>query len=166
MVLDLLFFLVFVLSAFSLWYRISLKIPQLTAIPDQVIADRFYEDSAKIRLFLMHFKAWYEEKRHIVFFWKFFAKTLYKIHILLLRLDNTLVAWFKKSRGDTFLENGGISNGSGNGTNDYWSKLQNNDKINPALTSKSGVKMLSQDSVESRTEKTHEGIDGIHSKNQ
>ena len=109
---------VFLISVFMLWYRISEKIPELIAVPDQVIVERLHEDSAKIRIFMLDAKKWYKEKHYEQTFWNFCGKTLYKFHILLLRTDNGTVAFLKKVRA-----HGGI-NEIGNGNGEYWKKLQ------------------------------------------
>lgn len=97
-------FLIASLSALfmgSLWAiqnRIARKIPELVAIPDQVITQRFQEDSARLRLFILHFKAFYRERRYRRHLANFVERTLYRFHLLLLRLDNFVVSHMKRSR--------------------------------------------------------------------
>lgn len=117
MILDSILGLIFVSSTFYLWYRVSAKLPELIAIPDQVITERFHEDSARLRLFLLNIKTWYREQHYQEAFWVIYTKVLYKLHIFLMRLDNGIVALLKRVR-----ENGRAVNGNGNG--EYWKQLQ------------------------------------------
>lgn len=103
MFLDIILGLTFLGSLFILWYRVSEKIPELALVPDAVIADRLKEDSARVRFFILHIKTFYKEKHYRDIVFKFLSKTLYKLHILLLRLDNAVVGSHKK-----FKENGNI----------------------------------------------------------
>jgi hypothetical protein len=98
MILNIILAVVFLSSASYLWYRTSLKIPELVAIPDRVITARLEEDSASVRLFLLHFKASLREGRHKKLFWSFLEKSVYRIHILLLKADNGTVFLLKKIR--------------------------------------------------------------------
>lgn len=123
MVVDGTLVIVFVASAVVLWYRLSAKIPELIAIPDEVITARLQEESAKLRLFLLHIKSYYREEKYKDTFWRVLGKTLYKVHIGLLRLDNGTVSFLKKVK-----ENSGtavFSNGNGNGNEDYGKQLKN-----------------------------------------
>lgn len=116
MIITIFLALIFMSSAFALWYRVSGRLPELIAIPDQVITERLHEDSARIRLFALNFKTWYREQHYQELFWRVYAKVLYKLHIFLLRFDNTVVALLKGVRGA-----GKISNGNGNDV--YWKQL-------------------------------------------
>lgn len=87
-------------SVFTLWYLISKKIPELVAIPDDVIARRLEEDSARVRVFLLRFKSFYTEGRIKEFFWSIVAKILHRTHIVLMRVDNGTVALLKRVRGN------------------------------------------------------------------
>lgn len=100
MVFDILLGVIFTAGAFALWYRVSQKIPQLAAIPDQVITEGLQEDSARLRFFLLHFWTFYREKYYQDIFWKFVAKALYRLHIILLRLDNLFVRLLQQVRGE------------------------------------------------------------------
>lgn len=102
MTIDIIFAISFVISVYLLWYRISIKIPQLIAIPDQVITERFHEDSAWLRLFILHIKLYYKEGKYKQVFWNFLGKTLYKLHLLLLRIDNNIVVFLKIIRIKSF----------------------------------------------------------------
>lgn len=86
----------FFASIIILWYRITIKIPELIAVPDEVITARLEEDSAKIRLFFLHFKVFFREKRYKKIFLRMCGKMLHRIHIIIMRLDNTLIALLKK----------------------------------------------------------------------
>jgi hypothetical protein len=106
---DALLVIAFVGSAGVLWYRISQKIPELVAIPDEVIVERLHEDSARIRVFLLNLKRWWREEQYREPLWKFCEKIIYRLHILMLRADNGIVGLLKKVR-----VLGGLPNGNGN----------------------------------------------------
>ncbi len=131
MVVDIILAVSFLAGAFVFWYRLSLKIPELIAIPDQVITERLEEDSAGMRLFLLRIKSYYREGKHKQVFWSFLGKTFYRMHLLLMRMDNGTVALLKKIR-----THGEIVNGNGNTTlsgKEYWQKLQEpQEKISPS----------------------------------
>lgn len=118
MILDISLGLIFFASVFTLWYLVSIKIPELVAIPDQVIAERLAEDSAKFRLFILHFKSFFLEKRYKKILLNFLEKLLYRFHIFILRLDNITVSFLKTVR-----ENGNV-NGATNGSSEYWNELR------------------------------------------
>lgn len=121
-IIDIAFALIFFVGVFGLWYRISQKIPELVAIPDQVIVERLHEDSAKVRLFILHIKTFYKEAKYKEVFWKIFGKMLYKLHIAILRIDNSIVRVLKRIKtAGIFNDNG---NGKGNGNGEYWKQLQ------------------------------------------
>lgn len=109
MMFDIILAILFVGSTGVIWYRISERIPELVAIPDEVIVERLHEDSARIRVFLLNLKLWWREKQYREPLWRFCEKIVYRLHILLLRADNGMVLLLKKVR--TF---GGIPNGNGN----------------------------------------------------
>lgn len=126
MIIDFFLVLTFALSLFLIWYRVSLKLPELIAIPDQVITERLHEDSAKLRLFVLHIKMYYREERYKPVFWRFAGKTLYRFHLALLRLDNWTSVALRNIRARGVAVNG---NGNGNSaevrsSGDYWQKLQ------------------------------------------
>lgn len=107
---DALLVVAFVGSIGVLWYRVSQKIPELVAIPDEVIVQRLHEDSARVRVFLLNLKRWWREEQYREPMWRFCEKIVYRLHILLLRVDNGMVALLKKVRSI-----GGLPNGNGNG---------------------------------------------------
>ena len=98
MLITLAFGIVFGGSCFTLWYGISRKIPEVVAIHDDVITQRLHEDSARLRIFLLHFKTFYKEAYYHTIFWNFFGKIFYKLHIFILKIDNALVSFLKKIR--------------------------------------------------------------------
>ena len=81
-----------------LWYRISHKIPELVAIPDEVIVMRLNEDSARVRIFLLHLRTFWREPRYQEAFWRFCEKSLYRAHIVLMRADNGLAVLLRTVR--------------------------------------------------------------------
>lgn len=120
MFIDIAFAIIFFVGVFGLWYRITQKIPELVAIPDQVITERLHEDSAQVRLFVLHLKTFYKEARYKDIFYGFLGKLLYKLHIVILRIDNAVVQTLKGVK-TTGAING---NGNGNGNGEYWKQLQ------------------------------------------
>ncbi|MBI4224769.1 MAG: hypothetical protein HY617_00405 [Candidatus Sungbacteria bacterium] len=98
MLIDILLGIIFVGSCYMIWHRISEKIPQVVAIPDEVITQRLHENSARLRIFLLHFKTFYKEEYYLNLFWSFWGKVFYKLHIFVLRLDNYIISILKKIR--------------------------------------------------------------------
>ena len=98
MLFDVTLILVSAASGITLWYRISQKIPQLVAIPDEIIIDRLHEDSARIRVFLLSFRRYWREREHHQMLLRYAEKALYKLHIFMLKADNRLVLLVKKVR--------------------------------------------------------------------
>lgn len=117
MVVDTALILILIASLFILWYRISVKIPELVAIPDEVITARLEEDSARLRIFALRLKSYWKEGRYNEWLWKYFSKGLYRFHILLLRLDNWIITFLKTAKAHTEVTNG-------NGSGEYWKQLQ------------------------------------------
>lgn len=107
MVIDISFAFIFIAGVFILWYRISAKLPELIAIPDEVIASRLHEDSAKFRVFALRLKLAYEEKRVQVGLFKVLGKFLYRFHIVIMRLDNRVLAGLKKIRAKGYYTSNG-----------------------------------------------------------
>ena len=98
MLFNLVLILTGITSGIALWYLISQKIPELVAIPDEVIVHRLHEDSAQIRVFLLGFRRAWREREHHQIFLRYSEKALYRAHILMLRADNGMVALLKKVR--------------------------------------------------------------------
>ena len=98
MVFNLFLLVVFIASAIVVWYRVSVKIPELAAVPEDVLAEQFYRDSAKVRFFIRRARDFYQEKQYQEIILRFSSRTLYKTHIILLRLDNGIVRLLKKIR--------------------------------------------------------------------
>ena len=88
----------FLSSVLILWYRVSEKIPELIAIPDTVIFERLHEDSARIRIFLLHLKTFWREPQYQEAFRGFCEKILSRIHIALMRMDNGVNVLLKNIR--------------------------------------------------------------------
>lgn len=98
MFIDAILGITFLGSLFFLWYRLSEKIPALVAVPDQVISDNFKEESAKVRLFILHLKTFYKEKHFREELLNFVYKILQRTHILLMKADNGLTRLLKSMR--------------------------------------------------------------------
>lgn len=98
MIINIVLAVLFLASAFALWYRLSVKIPELLAIPDHVIVERLHEDSARAQLFILHIKSYYRERQYEVTLWKVAAKLFYRFHLLLLRVDNGMVRLLKRAK--------------------------------------------------------------------
>lgn len=114
MIIDIALAFLFLASITILWYRVSIRIPELVAIPDMVITERLLQDSAKMRLFILRLKSLYHERRITESFYRFLAKIVYRLHIMILRFDNSLVLYLKKIH-----FKGAFTNGNG----EYWKKL-------------------------------------------
>ena len=110
MMFDIILAILFVGSIGVVWYRISERIPELVAIPDEVIVERLHEDSARIRVFVLNLKLWWREKQYREPLWRICEKIVYRLHIFLMRADNGTVGLLKKVR-----MLGGLPNGNGNG---------------------------------------------------
>jgi|GEM_PF-1613037 len=98
MLFNLFLIILFAGSIGILWHRISEKIPELVAIPDEVIVARLHEDSARVKIFLLHAKTFWREPRYRLIFWRSCEKICYRIHIIFLKMDNGLMALAKKVR--------------------------------------------------------------------
>lgn len=98
MLFDFILLLVCIGSAGVLWYRISHKIPELVAIPDEVIVDRLHEDSARIRVFLLNIRRYLRDGAYWTMLLWYAERVLYRIHILLLKADNAMMALVKRMR--------------------------------------------------------------------
>ena len=144
MLIDVSLILIFFAGLVALWLKLSQKIPELIAVPDQVITARFEEDSAKFRLFIVHLKSYYLEKRYKETLFRILGKALYRIHIIFLRLDNGTVDWLKKIRAKQ-----GVNSGNGNGATSpeilsdktpegtqYWKQLKNESSPAPKEVNK------------------------------
>lgn len=124
MVFNFILAIIFIVSTYLFWYSISQKIPEIVAIPDHVITERLHEESAKIRLFLLHLKSFYRTGKYKEVFWKYFSKILYRLHIVLLKIDNGVMALLKKTRVQGIaVTQDTIKNENG----EYWSSLQKAD---------------------------------------
>ena len=135
MLFDLFLAFIFVGSATALWYYLSLKIPELVAVSDAVIVERFHEDSARIRIFLLHAKVFYREDRHWAWLWKATEKICHRIHIFLLRADNRIVGYLAKIRSRS---GAGISASSADEpvappapTREFWASLREGKPAEP-----------------------------------
>lgn len=84
------------------------KMPQLAAIPEYIIAERLHARSAKFRLFIFYFKSFFRERRYWEVILRITGKTLYRVHIIVLRIDNSLMAFLKKLRANGFANGNGV----------------------------------------------------------
>ncbi|MDP3770200.1 MAG: hypothetical protein Q8R40_04675 [bacterium] len=101
MYIDILLGLVFFASLYILWQRIAKRIPELSAIPDKEVSVLLEENTARLHRFILHifhFRIFYRERHYQDKFWSIAAKIIFKIHILLLRLDNGLMDVLKRIR--------------------------------------------------------------------
>ncbi len=96
--IDITLGLIFLVSLSVLWFKVSEKIPKLSLVPDSLISQSFKRDSAKIRLFLLHLKSFYKEKYYRDIFFDFLGKTLHRLHIVIMRLDNIVVSFVKRMK--------------------------------------------------------------------
>ncbi|TSC76756.1 MAG: hypothetical protein G01um101433_682 [Parcubacteria group bacterium Gr01-1014_33] len=98
MVFDIFLGIIFAGSSMVVWSRISRKFPHLASIPDHVITERLHRDATKFRLFLIYFKSFYKEEFFHDILRGSASKVGYKIHILLMRMDNGVVRLLRKVR--------------------------------------------------------------------
>ena len=136
MIINISLIVVFMVSLFLVWYRVSLKIPEVVAIPDKVITERLHEDSARLRLFLLHIKTYYREEQYKPYIWNFILKNLYRLHLVLLKTDNAMVSYIKSIRSKAESEGVAVIRLNGNGESkdsEYWQKLQDQAAATPAI---------------------------------
>lgn len=98
MIFNIFLGIVFVGSGALVCVRISRKFPHLASIPDHVITERLHRNATKFRLFLIHFKSFYKEEFFHDLLRVNASKICYKIHILLMRMDNGVVRLLRKVR--------------------------------------------------------------------
>ncbi|MEK7560881.1 MAG: hypothetical protein AAB539_02895 [Patescibacteria group bacterium] len=98
MILDFAFGLTFLGALSFLAGRITPKLRELGAVPEETIVMRLHENPSKARLFLLHFKTLYQKRYHHLLFLNFLGKAAHRLHIRLLRLDNGIVRLVKRIR--------------------------------------------------------------------
>ena len=101
MYIDILLALAFFVSTYFLRQRLMAKIPDLALIPDQDLSVLLEENTAKLQLFfvhLFHFRSFYRERHYHEKVHIIIVKLLYKIHIVMLRMDNRLVGMIQRIR--------------------------------------------------------------------
>ncbi|MEK7541755.1 MAG: hypothetical protein AAB533_02820 [Patescibacteria group bacterium] len=111
MLFDLTLIAAGVSSSAVLWYRVSQKIPELVAISDDIIIDRLHEDSARVRVFILNARRYWRQREHHQFLLRHTDRALHRLHIMMMRADNGVVAFHKKVRvllGETNGVNGAI----------------------------------------------------------
>ena len=98
MILDIVFGVTFLGSFSFCGVQLSKKIAGVRATPEELIFERLHENPSKLRLLLIHFRTFYRERYHIVAFWNMIGKSVYRTHILLMRVDNysmKLLRWIR-----------------------------------------------------------------------
>ena len=101
MYIDILLALASIISSYLLWQRLADKIPELTLVPDQSLAELLEENTAKFQKFflhLFHFRSFYRERHYHGKVRRFTGKFLYKVHIGILRIDNGILRMMKRMR--------------------------------------------------------------------
>lgn len=98
MLIDITLIFLFVAATATVWYFVSLKIPELVAIPDEVINERLAEDSARFRLITVNIKGFYRQRGYLLLLLQFLVKILHKLHIVFLKIDNRVVSLLKRIR--------------------------------------------------------------------
>ena len=101
MYIDILLALASIISSYLLWQRLADKIPELTLVPDQSLAELLEENTAKFQKFflhLFHFRSFYRERHYHEKARRLTAKFLYRVHIGILRMDNVILRMMKRMR--------------------------------------------------------------------
>ena len=101
MYIDILLALASIISSYMLWQRLADKIPELTLVPDQSLAELLEENTAKFQKFflhLFHFRSFYRERHYHEKVRRLTAKFLYRVHIGILRMDNVILRMMKRMR--------------------------------------------------------------------
>lgn len=122
MIVNIVLGVLFLGSTGMLLFLFRGKMPQLAAIPEYIIAERLHARSAKFRLFIFHFKSFFRERRYWEVILRITGKTLYRIHIVVMRVDNGLVTLLKKLRANGFAHGNGISSVAG--SHEYLNNLR------------------------------------------
>mgnify|MGYP001600789286 CR=1 FL=1 len=125
MLFDLFAGIIFVACAYLLWVRVIEKVPELMAIPDSVIAQRLKEDSMWIHRAFLHlaqFRELYRARHYQHKFWRALSKAIWRIHILLLRLDNAILNLLKRMMINTHNGENSAHSIRQNGS-EYWKQL-------------------------------------------
>ncbi len=130
MIFDSILIGVFFVSSITLWYRLSQRIPELVAVPDEVVHAYIHEEISRRRSMVVSLiRAWYHDKSYREVFLHFCGKLLYKFHIILLKADNAVVGILKKVRVNGFAaaaSNGVNGGGSPERSETYWKDLRGN----------------------------------------
>lgn len=126
MTIDILLGLIFVSSGIILWSRIARKMPEVAMIPHTVITEQLATSRRRfhiVLLHILHFRTLYREHHYQDRFWQIIAKIVYRMHILLLRMDNRLVGILRRVRAAPEVESKGEM-----GEN-YWRDLKVREEI-------------------------------------
>jgi hypothetical protein len=113
MLVDIALASIFVVSFGIFGFSVAQKLPQLYSIPDEVITERIEQSSARFRKVFLRLHKLYHEKRlrhGLLVFW---GRTLYRLHIIFMRLDNIVMDRLQDIRKRTGL----TINGSGRNDN-------------------------------------------------
>ncbi len=134
-IIDITLAAVFVGALATLWVKVSEKLPVLATVPDHVIVGELERHARRIRLLALPIKTFYQEKRYRDLFFNAIGKVVYRLHILVMRMDNSLVLVLKFIQ--RYAKNGYLVNGNGNG--EYWKKLHSDESVAPDASQSSIV---------------------------
>lgn len=104
MLIEILLGIIFITSAFTLWYLFSRKLPELIAIPDHIVIERIHGESTKFHLFILHFKSFFFDHGYKEFLGGILGKLLYRLHIVLMRSDNAIMGLLRRFRASQNVE--------------------------------------------------------------
>lgn len=98
MVINLILLAIFLGSIFAVWYKISQRIPKLAMVSEEAIASYLKEESTKLHFWVVEIRSFYKEGRYKEWLRNVWAKFLYRLHIVLLKLDNKVTTVLKNLR--------------------------------------------------------------------
>src|SRR3990167_2444241 len=101
MFIDITLAAILVASFGLFWYRVAQKLPALVTIPDEIIAQKIEQDSAKFWRILFRLRESYRERQLRRTLLAIFGRVLYRLHIIFMRADNAIVGRLKKIRENT-----------------------------------------------------------------
>lgn len=125
MLLEIFLGFIFTASAYSLWYKLSVRLASIIYLPDRVIAQRLHKNSAKFRLFILYLRKFYQGQYYRAIFWNNCGKLFYRVHIFFLKLDNLLVKILQ------YIRNNKIN--SGQKLNNFWKEIEEDIKYSNSV---------------------------------